>query len=80
MLRPGPYHLQAAIAACHAEAPRWLAHHHLLHATRAALLRDLGRLEEARDADRHALELTDNPPSDRFSNSGWRRTDVQSGS
>lgn len=112
MRRPGPYQLQAAIAACHAEAKRWedtdwpqilllydelnrragtpitrlhraialryvagadaalreidalvpdLKHHHLLHATRAALLRDLGRPDEARDADRTALTLTDNP-------------------
>jgi RNA polymerase sigma factor (sigma-70 family) len=112
MLQPGPYQLQAAIAACHAEAPRWedtdwpqilllyeelnrragtpitrlhraialryvagphealsaieslapeLAAHHLLHATRAALLRDLGRLDEAKHADRQALAFTDNP-------------------
>jgi RNA polymerase sigma factor (sigma-70 family) len=112
MLRPGPYQLQAAIVACHAEAPRWeetdwpqilllydelirraatpvtrlhraialryvagpqealveieslapaLSRHHLLHATRAALLRDLGRLDEARRADQRALELTSNP-------------------
>lgn len=112
MLQPGPYQLQAAIAACHAEAPRFqdtdwpqilllynelnrragtpitrlhraialryvagpqqalneiealapeLAHHHLLHATRASLLRDLGRLDEARAADRQALARTNNP-------------------
>jgi RNA polymerase sigma factor (sigma-70 family) len=112
MLRPGPYQLQAAIAACHAEAPRFedtdwpqilllydelnrrartpitrlhraialryvagpqqalneiealateLAHHHLLHATRASMLRDLGRLNEAKHADRQALALTNNP-------------------
>ena len=111
--RPGPYQLQAAIAAVHAEAPAWeatdwpqilrlydallaasggspvvrlnraialrqvagpelalcevdaiaddLDRYHLLHATRAELLRDLGRADEARDADRRALELTDNP-------------------
>ena len=34
--------------------------HHLYHATRAELLRALGR-PEARDADRRALELTANP-------------------
>ena len=110
--RPGPYQLQAAIVACHAEAERWedtdwtqiavlydmllhtapspvarlhraialryvtgpasalsevdaladeLTDYHLFHATRAELLRDLGRAEEARDADRRALELTANP-------------------
>jgi predicted RNA polymerase sigma factor len=112
MLRPGPYQLQAAIVACHAESPSWeqtdwlqilllydelirragtpvarlhravalryvagpeaaldeiaslepaLADHHLLHATRAALLRDIGRPDEARLADRRALALTSNP-------------------
>jgi RNA polymerase sigma-70 factor (ECF subfamily) len=112
MGRPGPYQLQAAIAALHAEAPSWSATdwpqilrlydallaitgspvvrlnraialrevagpeiamreveeladdlelYHLFHATRAELLRDLGRRDEARDADRRALELTDNP-------------------
>jgi RNA polymerase sigma factor (sigma-70 family) len=110
--RPGPYQLQAAIVACHAEAPTWndtdweqivllytmldgiapspvtklhravalryvaspaaalaevdnlstvLDNYHLLHATRAELLRDLGRIDEARAADRRALELTANP-------------------
>jgi predicted RNA polymerase sigma factor len=110
--RPGPYQLQAAIVACHAEATRWedtdwtqiavlydillhlapspvtrlqraialryvtgpvaalsevdelaadLTDYHLFHATRAELLRDLGRLTEARDADERALELTANP-------------------
>jgi RNA polymerase sigma factor (sigma-70 family) len=109
--RTGPYQLQAAIVACHAEAPRWadtdwrqilllydmllrrrpspvfrlhraiaLSHvagpetaladvealgdaldrYHLYHATRAALLRELGRVAEARDSDRRALELTAN--------------------
>jgi RNA polymerase sigma-70 factor (ECF subfamily) len=109
--RPGPYQVQAAIAACHAlarEAPAtdWaqiavlygqlarmvpspvvalnravavamadgpeaglvlvdeldrsgrLAGYHLLAATRADLLRRLGRAEEAADAYRRALELT----------------------
>jgi RNA polymerase sigma factor (sigma-70 family) len=110
--RPGPYQLQAAIVACHAEAPSWeatdwaqilllydalLAHlpspvirlhravavlqvagaaaalaevdalagpldrYHLYHATRAELLRDLGRPADARRADERALRLTGNP-------------------
>jgi RNA polymerase sigma-70 factor (ECF subfamily) len=110
--RPGPYQLQAAIVACHAEAERWqdtdweqivllydmLLHlapspvtrlhraialryrsgpqtalaevdrlaaeldaYHLYHATRADLLRELGHPEEARAADRLALERTTNP-------------------
>ena len=110
--RPGPYQLQAAIVACHAEAKRWedtdweqivllydmLLHiapspvtrlhraialryaagpqaamaeldalagaldgYHLYHATRADLLRELGKADQARAADRRALELTANP-------------------
>jgi RNA polymerase sigma factor (sigma-70 family) len=110
--RPGPYQLQAAIVACHAEAKRWedtdweqivllydmllhlapspvtrlhraialryssgpraamreldalagaLDRYHLCHATRAELLRELGHPEQARAADRLALELTANP-------------------
>ena len=110
--RPGPYQLQAAIVACHAEAADWTAtdweqivllydmllhlerspltrlhrsialryvagpqaaldevdalaasldHYHLLHATRAELLRALGLLDQAREADQRALELTSNP-------------------
>ena len=35
--------------------------YHLFHATRAELLRDLGRADEARIADKQALERTDNP-------------------
>ena len=38
-----------------------LDHYHLYHATRAELLRAIDRPEEARDADRLALELTANP-------------------
>ena len=108
---PGRFQLQAAIAACHAEAPSWdrtdwlqiltlydvlvrldpspvvrlnravaishvhdaqaalaevdavraeLDRYHLLHATRASLLRSLGRLAEARAADERALELAGN--------------------
>ncbi|QKW33905.1 RNA polymerase sigma factor [Actinomadura sp. NAK00032] len=112
MRRPGPYQVQAAIVACHAEAPTWddtdwtqilvlydmllgmtrspvvrlhraialryvqgpeaalaeldplakaLDGHHLYHATRAELLRDLGRYRDAHTADRRALALTANP-------------------
>jgi RNA polymerase sigma-70 factor (ECF subfamily) len=110
--RPGPYQLQAAILACHAEAPTWedtdwtqivvlydmllhqspspiirlhravalrfvmgpraalteldalaptLERHHLYHAARADLLRDLGQPEQARLAYQRALDLTTNP-------------------
>jgi RNA polymerase sigma-70 factor (ECF subfamily) len=110
--RPGPYQLQAAIIACHADAESWehtdweqivllydmllhlasspvtrlhraialrywsgsdaamaeldtlageLDRFHLYHATRADLLRDLGRFNEARASDRRALGLTANP-------------------
>jgi RNA polymerase sigma factor (sigma-70 family) len=110
--RPGPYQLQAAIVACHADAERWedtdweqivllydmllhlapspvtrlhravalrytsgpraamaeldalagaLDRYHLYHATRAELLRELGHPDQARAADRLALELTANP-------------------
>jgi RNA polymerase sigma-70 factor (ECF subfamily) len=110
--RPGPYQLQAAIVACHADAGCWddtdweqivllydmllhlapspvtrlhraialryrsgplaamaeldtlaseLDRYHLYHATLADLWRALGRPEEARAADRRALELTANP-------------------
>jgi predicted RNA polymerase sigma factor len=38
-----------------------LADYHLLHATRAELLRDLGHPDQARAADERALELTANP-------------------
>ncbi|TCC33096.1 RNA polymerase sigma factor [Kribbella speibonae] len=109
---PGPYQLQAAIAACHSEAPTWpdtdwpqilvlydmlltlqptpvaglhrsialsyvrgpaaalaeldamaagLQQYSLFHATRAQLLRDLGRAAEAHEADERAAELTANP-------------------
>jgi RNA polymerase sigma-70 factor (ECF subfamily) len=110
--RTGPYQLQAAIAACHAEARAWqatdwrqivalydallelmpspvvqlnraiarryldgaaaalpdvdalkeaLEDYYLFHATRAELLRDLGRDAEGRAALARALELTANP-------------------
>ena len=112
MGRPGPYQIQAAIAALHAGALSWeqtdwrqirllysrldelapspvlrlnravatryvmgaeaalaevdreaevLAGYRLLHSTRAALLRDLGRAEEAHAADARAYELAVNP-------------------
>jgi len=112
MRKPGPYQIQAAIVACHAEAASWpdtdwpqilllydalltylptpvvalhraiahgqvagpaaaltdldelsqpLAGYHLFHATRAQLLRELGRPAEARRADEQALGLTANP-------------------
>jgi RNA polymerase sigma factor (sigma-70 family) len=112
MRRPGPYQIQAAIVACHAEARSWeetdwlqiyllydalvshdpspvirlnraialryvqgpeavlpeieelgeaLQRYHIYHATRAEILRDLGRVEEARRADEQALSLTGNP-------------------
>jgi RNA polymerase sigma factor (sigma-70 family) len=115
--RPGPYQLQAAIAACHAEASSWeatdwrqvlllydalirmtptavvrlnraiaLSHgvgpaealeeveplepalrgYHLYHATRAELLRRLGRPAEAREANDRALALTRNPAERRL--------------
>jgi RNA polymerase sigma-70 factor (ECF subfamily) len=110
--RPGRYQLEAAIVACHAEAPSYaqtdwrqivllydalvrltgspvarlhraiavrfvdgpaaalaevdaitpaLARYHLFHATRAELLRELHRPDEARAANASALELTLNP-------------------
>jgi RNA polymerase sigma-70 factor (ECF subfamily) len=110
--RPGPYQVQAAIAACHAEAASWAATdwpqilalydmlqrmapspvvrlnravalrqvagpdaalaevealaedldgYHLFHATRAELLLELGRREQAQAAELRALALTGNP-------------------
>jgi RNA polymerase sigma factor (sigma-70 family) len=110
--QPGQYQVQAAILACHAEAPSWedtdwaqivvlydmllhvapspiirlnrtialryitgptaalaeletlapaLERHHLYHATRAELLRELGRRQQAQIANQRALELTTNP-------------------
>jgi RNA polymerase sigma-70 factor (ECF subfamily) len=112
MRRTGPYQLQAAIAACHAEAPSWvetdwqqifilyaslqtfwptpvvrlnraialrhlagpqpaldeveelageLKDYHLYHATRAELLRELGRTQEARAETTIALKHATNP-------------------
>jgi len=110
--QPGPYQLQAAILACHAEAATWqetdweqivvlydmllclapspvtrlhraialryavspqaaleevddlaetLDRYYLFHATRAELLRAVGRADHARVADQRSLELTSNP-------------------
>jgi RNA polymerase sigma factor (sigma-70 family) len=64
--------LNRAIAASHVAGPARaltevdaladdLDRYHLFHATRAELLRELGRSEDARAADRRALELTENP-------------------
>jgi RNA polymerase sigma-70 factor (ECF subfamily) len=109
--RPGPYQIQAAVAALHTEpTPDWdeiaalydrlarinpspvvelnravaiamrdgparglalvdrlpLEAYHLFHATRADLLRRLNRPDEARDAYRRALELTDSEPERRY--------------
>jgi len=117
MGRPGPYLLQAAIVAVHAEAPSYgetdwaevvalydrlirlqptpvvalnralalgelqgpaaalaeieplaprLDGYHLFHAARGELLRRLNRHDEAREADRRALALTDNPAERRL--------------
>ncbi|WP_236648530.1 hypothetical protein [Micromonospora sicca] len=51
---------QAALSAVD-ELAEPLSGHHLWHATRAELLRDLGRADDARAADARALELTANP-------------------
>ena len=56
---------EVALAEVDTVAPR-LAGYHLLHATRAALLRELGRDAEAREADRQALALTANPAERRL--------------
>jgi RNA polymerase sigma factor (sigma-70 family) len=64
--------LNRAIALWHVEGPQAalaevealsgeLAGYHLFHATRAELLRALGRTTDARVADEQALELTENP-------------------
>jgi len=117
MRRAGPYLLQSAIVAVHANAPAYAATdwseivalydrllhlqptpvvalnralavaelagpaaaleeieplaarldaYHLFHAARGELLRRLGRLDEARLADRRALSLTDNPAERRL--------------
>ncbi len=43
-----------------------LDRYHLFHATRGELLRELGRDDEARAANRRALELTENPAERRL--------------
>ena len=43
-----------------------LDRYHLYHATRADLWRELGRPDEAREADRRALALTANPAEERI--------------
>jgi predicted RNA polymerase sigma factor len=53
----GPDKALSEVEAVSRELPRY----HLVHATRARLLRDLGRYDEARSADRTALSLTSNP-------------------
>jgi RNA polymerase sigma-70 factor (ECF subfamily) len=64
--------LNRAIALWHVEGPETaladvdalsgeLHDYHLFHATRAELLRALGRPADARAADERALELTENP-------------------
>jgi len=64
--------LNRAIALWHVEGPEIalavvdpllaaLDGYHLFHATRAELLRGLGRIADARAADERALELTENP-------------------
>jgi RNA polymerase sigma factor (sigma-70 family) len=55
----------AALAEVEAVAPR-LVGYHLLHATRAALLRDLGREAEAAASDARALTMTANPAERRL--------------
>jgi RNA polymerase sigma-70 factor (ECF subfamily) len=129
--RPGPYQIQAAIVACHAEAPTWdgtdwlqvlilydalLAHlpspvirlhraiaysqvfgpgaalaevdaldgqlggYHLFHATRAELLRAMGRTARARRADAQALMLTGNPAERALLEQRLTAVDVNRGS
>jgi predicted RNA polymerase sigma factor len=60
--RPGPYQLEAAIAACHAEATTFdrTAGYHLFHAARGEMLHELGRREQSRAAQLRALDLTRN--------------------
>jgi RNA polymerase sigma-70 factor (ECF subfamily) len=55
----------AALAEIEPLAPR-LDGYHLFHAARGELLRRLDRQDEARDADRRALALTDNPAERRL--------------
>ncbi len=128
--RPGPYQLQAAIAAVHATGTSWaetdwlqitllydelsrfdsspvvrlnqvvaraqvlgaadalagleslaepLADYHLFHATRAQLLSDLGREDEAALANRRALELTTNDAERRLLTTRLHRRPLDDG-
>jgi predicted RNA polymerase sigma factor len=128
--RPGPYQLQAAIAAVHATGASWaetdwlqitllydelvrfdpspvvrlnqvvaraqvvgaadalagleslaepLAGYHLFHATRAQLLSDLGRDDEAAHANRRALELTTNDAERRLLTTRLHRRPLDDG-
>jgi RNA polymerase sigma-70 factor (ECF subfamily) len=52
-----------------------LGGYHLFHATRASLLRDLGRTDDARRADEHALRLTSNPAERSLLTTRLRATD-----
>jgi RNA polymerase sigma-70 factor (ECF subfamily) len=52
-----------------------LGGYHLFHATRASLLRDLGRTDDARRADEHALGLTSNPAERSLLTTRLRATD-----
>ena len=61
--RPGPYQVEAAIIACHAEVDALaqdLEHYHLFHAIRGELLLELSEREQARASALRALELTQN--------------------
>jgi RNA polymerase sigma-70 factor (ECF subfamily) len=60
--RDGP---AAGLAALEPLADR-LGGYHLYHAARGELLRRTGRTDDAREADRRALELTDNPAERRL--------------
>jgi RNA polymerase sigma-70 factor (ECF subfamily) len=68
----GAEHAGAALAEVDGIAER-LAGYHLVHATRAELLRLLGRTDEAADADRRALALTANAAEQRLLRTRLRR-------
>jgi len=68
-----------ALARLDALAPA-LASYHLLHATRAELLRTLGRPDEARAADETALSLTSNDAERRLLTVRLRRRPLDDGS
>ena len=60
--RDGPEPALAALEPLHDR----LDGYHLFHAARGEMLRRLGRMDAARDADRRALALTDNPAERRL--------------